>query len=69
VGETFPNDGMSLWHSIGAGGNQEVPHLHVHIHPRFMGDRLLEVYPESPTLPARADLDTWAARLTAALSD
>ncbi|MBL0938920.1 MAG: HIT family protein [Gemmatimonadaceae bacterium] len=68
VGDTFPNDGMSLWHSIGAGGNQEVPHLHVHIHPRVMGDRLLEIYPEPPTLPAREDLDAWAEKLIAALS-
>src|SRR5690349_18107691 len=28
VGIAFPNQGLSLWHSIGEAAFQEVPHLH-----------------------------------------
>jgi histidine triad (HIT) family protein len=28
VGLAFPNQGLSLWHSIGEAAFQEVPHLH-----------------------------------------
>lgn len=45
VGKAFPNDGLSLWHSIGAAAFQEVPHLHIHVHPRLHGDNFLRVYP------------------------
>ena len=55
VAAAFPNEGLSLWHSIGEAAFQEVPHLHIHIHPRFKGDRVLEVYPHSP---ATADQET-----------
>ena len=55
VSAAFPNEGLSLWHSIGEAAFQEVPHLHIHIHPRFKGDHVLEVYPRSP---ATADHQT-----------
>jgi histidine triad (HIT) family protein len=45
VDAAFPNDGMSIWHSIGAAAFQEVPHLHLHVHPRQVDDGLLRVYP------------------------
>ena len=63
----FPSDGLSVWHSAGAGANQEVPHLHFHVHPRRLGDGLLRVYPAAPELPGRPTLDAWAAQLRAAL--
>ena len=47
VDAAFPNEGMSLWHSIGPAAFQEVPHLHIHIHPRRKADDLLRVYPAS----------------------
>ena len=31
VARVFPNDGLSVWHSIGPAADQEVPHLHVHL--------------------------------------
>ena len=50
VGQAFPNNGISLWHSIGEAAFQEVPHLHVHVHPRLPDDGFLRVYPgELPT--------------------
>lgn len=60
VGTIFPNDGLSVWHSAGEGANQEVPHLHFHVHPRRLGDGVLEVYPSPPDHPPRAQLDAWA---------
>ena len=67
VDRTFPGDGLSVWHSAGPGANQEVPHLHFHVHPRRLGDGVLEVYPAAPAHPDRATLDAWAERLRAAL--
>lgn len=67
VAQAFPNDGLSLWHSIGPAAFQEVPHLHIHVHPRLPDDQFLRVYPEE--LPT-SDLDTrdsHAARLRALL--
>jgi len=63
VDRVFPADGLSLWHSAGEGANQEVPHLHVHVHPRRLGDDVLHVYPAAPALPPRMTLDTWAQQL------
>jgi histidine triad (HIT) family protein len=36
VAAAFPNQGLSLWHSIGPAADQEVPHLHFHVHPRLV---------------------------------
>ena len=69
VDRAFPNDGLSVWHSAGPGANQEVPHLHFHVHPRRLGDRVLEVYPGPPAYPDRATLDAWAERIRSALSE
>jgi histidine triad (HIT) family protein len=63
VASGFPNQGMSLWHSIGEAAFQEVPHLHIHVHPRIPGDGLLQVYPCAAVLPDRAELDRYAAIL------
>lgn len=67
VDAAFPSDGISVWHSAGAGANQEVPHLHIHVHPRFLGDNALLVYPRAPATPDRATLDDYARRIKAAL--
>lgn len=67
VAALFPGDGMTVWHSAGEGANQEVPHLHVHVHPRRTGDDLLRVYPEAPSSPDRVLLDEWADRLKRSL--
>jgi len=67
VGRAFPNQGLSLWHSIGEAAFQEVPHLHVHVHPRKVGDDFLRVYPHAPALPDRESLDRYAAMVRAHL--
>ena len=56
VGQAFPNNGISLWHSIGEAAFQEVPHLHIHVHPRLNNDGILRVYdslPENVDFPTR----------------
>jgi histidine triad (HIT) family protein len=65
VAASFPNQGLSLWHSIGAAADQEVPHMHVHVHPRKLGDQLLRVYPSAAALPNRQVQDEYAAILRA----
>lgn len=63
-------DGLNLWQSNGEAGGQEVPHVHLHVHPRRHGDGLLDVYPAG--VPAPTDHGTLrvlahaiAARLSA----
>jgi len=68
VSALFPNDGLSVWHSIGPAADQEVPHLHFHVHPRRLGDGLLRVYPRAPAHPDRRTLDEWGAKLRQALT-
>lgn len=63
VGAAFPNQGLSLWHSIGEAADQEVPHLHIHVHPRLLGDRVLRVYPSVAALPDKRVRDGYAETL------
>lgn len=63
VGEAFQNEGLSLWHSIGDAGGQEVPHLHFHVHPRRVGDGMLQVYPHAPETPGEQEREAYAEQL------
>lgn len=67
VDDAFPNEGLSLWHSICPAAFQEVPHLHFHIHPRKTGDEFLRVYPSPPPNVDRQTRDAYAARIRQAL--
>lgn len=67
VSAAFPNQGLSVWHSIGEAAAQEVPHLHVHVHPRLLGDRLLKVYPSTAAEPDKRVRDQYAQILRAHL--
>jgi histidine triad (HIT) family protein len=67
VALAFPNQGLSLWHSIGEAADQEVPHLHIHVHPRVLDDRLLRVYPFAAAEPDKPLRDRYAATLRAYL--
>jgi len=69
VADVFPSDGLTVWHSAGEGANQEVPHLHFHVHPRRVGDDLLRVYPVAPAHPPRAVLEEWASKLQESFRD
>lgn len=68
VGHAFPHEGISLWHSIGPAAFQEVPHLHIHVHPRRTQDGFLRIYPgpiENSAPELRAEI---ARRLRVELS-
>lgn len=67
VAVSFPNQGISVWHSIGEAAFQEVPHLHMHVHPRLLGDNALRIYPDAPATPNKSVLDAYAAKLRACL--
>lgn len=67
VAAAFPNQGLSLWHSLGVAADQEVPHLHVH--PRLLGDGMLRVYPWIPALPEQGVREDYAQLLRAHLQD
>lgn len=66
VAATFPHEGLSLWHSIGPAAFQEVPHLHIHVHPRRTDDGLLKVYPEEPENAPACERAAIAARIRGA---
>jgi histidine triad (HIT) family protein len=68
VDRAFTNEGMSVWHSIGPAAFQEVPHMHMHIHPRRIGDGLLRVYPTAPVDADPVIRATYAERLRDALA-
>jgi histidine triad (HIT) family protein len=63
VDSAFPNEGLSVWHSIGPGAFQEVPHMHLHVHPRQVDDGLLRVYPGRPEAPDTSELSEIAERI------
>ena len=63
VGAAFPNQGLSLWHSIGEAADQEVSRLHIHGHARRLDDGLLQIYPSPPPRPDLATRDSYAATL------
>ena len=67
VDSAFPNEGMTVWHSIGPAAFQEVPHMHLHVHPRRLGDGLLCVYPNVPTNVDPATRATYADQIRRAL--
>ena len=52
INDAYQPDGISLWQSNGPGAHQEVPHLHIHIHPRWHDDTVLKVYAEAPDKPS-----------------
>ncbi len=69
VDRAFPNEGMSLWHSIGPAAFQEVPHMHMHVHPRRLGDGLLRIYPGVPVDADPKDRAAYAERLRGVLAE
>jgi histidine triad (HIT) family protein len=68
VAAAFNNQGLSVWHSVGEAADQEVPHLHFHVHPRMHHDQLLRVYPSAPALPAKPLRDRYAETLRSYLN-
>ena len=67
VRSAFAAEGISVWQSNGEAAGQEVPHLHLHVVPRYQGDGLLRVYPSRPNYPDRSALDGHAKKIRDAL--
>ncbi len=68
VDAVFKPAGMNLWQSNGDAGGQEVPHFHLHVHPRAVADGLFQVYPDRlPALSARSTLAKLSERIRAAM--
>ncbi len=64
-------DAVNLFLSDGEIAGQEIPHVHLHVIPRFAGDPFGPGRPFKPiatTAPSRAELDAIAADLRRALS-
>ncbi len=61
----FAPDGVNLFQANGAAAEQTVFHFHIHVLPRRSGDGLRLIWPVQN--PPRAELETNAARLRAAL--
>lgn len=60
----FDPPGLNLWQSNGEVGGQEVPHFHLHVHPRQLDDGLLRAYPDGLPSPCETgQLDTMARSL------
>ena len=63
VQQVFTPDGINVGSSNGVAAGQEVPHVHLHIFPRFSGDGYLRIYPTAPHVASREELDDMARRL------
>lgn len=60
--------GLNLWQSNGEAGGQEVPHVHLHVQPRRVGDGILHLYRHGLPAPSdRPSLDALAERIAARL--
>lgn len=67
--QAFRPAGLNLWQSNGKAGGQEVPHFHLHVQPRRVGDGLFHVYAGRPPAPAsREALGGLAERIRPFLS-
>ena len=62
-------DGVVLFLSDGVAAGQEVPHVHLHVFPRFPGDGFGRRFPSGRTLSDRAELEAVAAQIRKALDE
>jgi len=63
-------EGVNLFLADGEAAGQEVPHVHLHVFPRFTGDGFgLRFGPSYAQLPPREALDAAAAQIRAALDN
>ncbi len=62
-------EGVNLFLADGAAAGQEVPHVHMHVIPRFQDDGFGHHFPPHYGVrPARGDLDRTAAMIRGAMS-
>jgi histidine triad (HIT) family protein len=64
VKAAFKPDGLSVFQSNGQAAMQEIPHVHIHIIPRYYHDGIMRFYTKgAPTITERENLDKWAAQI------
>jgi histidine triad (HIT) family protein len=69
VSAVFSPEGLHLWQSNGPAAEQEVPHFHMHVMPRWHDDGLIEWHPKrGPVYPERDELDRQAELIRAVLA-
>ena len=69
VQSPFSAEGVNLFLADGEQAGQEVPHVHLHVIPRYRGDGFtLKLPPGYGHHPARSELDRIAAAIKAGLS-
>jgi histidine triad (HIT) family protein len=68
VRESLGPAGVNIWQSNGHAAGQEVPHVHVHVLTREVGDGLFPVYSRRPPMPPRDALDQLAVTIRAGFS-
>ena len=67
VNSCFKPDGVNVWQSNGEAAGQEVPHVHLHVFPRYADDGHFRIYPGRAPNADRSLLDGLAERLRASL--
>jgi histidine triad (HIT) family protein len=66
----IPCEGINMFLADGASAGQEVPHVHLHVFPRYQGDGFSLNFPERYyNLPERGELDAVAAKIQRALAN
>ena len=65
IGQALHPDGMNLISSAGQAASQTVFHLHLHLVPRWSGDRMGNIWPSSEPW-GKAELDEVAERIRTA---
>ncbi len=62
-------EGVNFFLADGTAAGQEVPHIHLHVFPRFQGDGFkLQFNPASQKRPSRTTLDEMAQQLSHEMS-
>ena len=54
-------DGLNVIQSNGSAASQTVPHIHVHLVPRFLGDRVGRIWPPESSYSEYQKNDAWDA--------
>ncbi|MFE0737886.1 HIT family protein [Streptomyces sp. NPDC058855] len=67
IRDSLAPDGLNVINSSGAAASQTVPHLHVHLVPRWQGDRIGDIWPASPTWE-ESELDDMATLIRAKIN-
>ncbi len=63
-------EGINVWLADGKAAFQEIPHIHIHVIPRFAGDGIrIDAGPDYGQTPATEELKKQAAKIRKALKE